>query len=91
MSALAVGEGPFAFGVAAVGGGPVGLKPFGAGSWYTGGEVEATAEAGLHGGPMKRRRQRLRAEDSSQYPLAIRPKYRVDAGIPCDRRGMRLL
>ena len=50
MSAKAVGEGPFAFGVAAGGGGPVGLKPFGARSWYTGGEVEATAEAGSMAG-----------------------------------------
>jgi hypothetical protein len=50
MSAVAVGEGPFVFGAAAAGGGPVALKPFGAGSWYTGGEVEATAEAGSMAG-----------------------------------------
>jgi hypothetical protein len=46
MSALAVGEGPFIFGVAAAGRGPVGLKPFGAGRWYTGGKVEAMIEEG---------------------------------------------
>jgi hypothetical protein len=46
MSALAVGESPFVFGVAAAGRGPVGLKPFGAGSWCTGDELEAMAEAG---------------------------------------------
>lgn len=46
MSALAVGESPFVFGVAAAGRGPVGLKPLGAGSWCTGDELEAMTEAG---------------------------------------------
>ena len=45
MSALAVSEGPFVFGVAAAGRGPVGPRPFGAGYWYTEGEVEAMIEA----------------------------------------------
>jgi hypothetical protein len=50
MSALAVSEGPFVFGVAAAGRGPVGLKPFGAGCWYTEGEVEAMIETGSMAG-----------------------------------------
>jgi hypothetical protein len=50
MSALAVSEGPFGFGVAAAGRGPVGLKPFGAGCWYTEGEIEAMVEAGSMAG-----------------------------------------
>jgi len=50
MSALAVDEGPFVFGVAAAGRGPVGPKPFGAGRWYTEGEVEAMIEAGSMAG-----------------------------------------
>ena len=50
MSAMAVGEGPFVFGVAAAGRDPVGLKPFGAGRWYIEGEVEATIEAGSMAG-----------------------------------------
>jgi hypothetical protein len=50
MSALAVDEGPFIFGVAAAGRGPVGPKPFGAGRWYTEGEVETMIEAGSMAG-----------------------------------------
>ena len=50
MLVLAVGDGPFVFGVVAAGRGLVGLGPFGAGSWYTGGEVEAMAEAGSMAG-----------------------------------------
>lgn len=48
ISVLAVGDGPFVFGVAAAGRGPV--RPFGAGRWYTEGEVEAMIEAGCMAG-----------------------------------------
>jgi hypothetical protein len=50
MSALAVSEGPFIFGVATAGRGSVGLTPFGAGRWYTEGEVEAMVEVGSMAG-----------------------------------------
>jgi hypothetical protein len=50
MSALVVSEGPFIFGAAAAGRGPVGPKPFGARSWNAGGKVEAMAEAGSMAG-----------------------------------------